>query len=126
MSELNAELGALDHLTAELQSAPEMAATFEECRYLVFEGQKGDTGEKGDTGDDGVSPAVTIAEITGGHTITITDADHPSGQSFNVMDGDPHIDDTLSVAGDAADAKAIGDALGDIADALDAINGEDV
>ena len=42
---------------------------------------------KGDTGDDGVSPEVTITAITGGHTVTITDAAHPSGQSFNVMDG---------------------------------------
>lgn len=38
-------------------------------------------------GEDGVSPAVTIKEITGGHTVTITDRDHPSGQSFDVMDG---------------------------------------
>lgn len=43
---------------------------------------------KGNTGTDGVSPAVTITTITGGHTVTITDADHPGGQSFNVMDGD--------------------------------------
>ena len=42
---------------------------------------------KGNTGADGVSPAVTITTITGGHTVTITDADHPSGQSFNVMNG---------------------------------------
>lgn len=43
---------------------------------------------KGDKGDDGFSPAVTITPITGGHTVTITDAQHPiTGQSFNVMDG---------------------------------------
>ena len=42
---------------------------------------------KGPAGDDGVSPEVTVTSITGGHTVTITDADHPSGQSFNVMDG---------------------------------------
>lgn len=34
------------------------------------------------------------------------------------------VDATLSVSGDPADAKAVGDALGDIASALDAINGE--
>lgn len=44
-------------------------------------------GQKGADGDDGVSPAVTITTITGGHRVTITDADHPSGQSFDVMDG---------------------------------------
>lgn len=37
---------------------------------------------------DGYSPAVTITEITGGHQVKITDADHTSGQTFNVMDGE--------------------------------------
>ena len=41
----------------------------------------------GNTGAAGVSPEVTVTSITGGHTVTITDATHPSGQSFNVMDG---------------------------------------
>ena len=36
---------------------------------------------------DGVSPTVTVTTISGGHRITITDADHPSGQSFDVLDG---------------------------------------
>jgi len=63
---------------------------------LAFSGLKGAKGSKGDTGaagangqdgQDGVSPEVSISTITGGHTVTITDADHPSGQSFNVMDG---------------------------------------
>lgn len=38
-------------------------------------------------GDPGVSPAVTVETIQGGHQVTITDATHPQGQSFNVMDG---------------------------------------
>lgn len=38
-------------------------------------------------GTNGVSPAVTISTITGGHSVKITDATHPSGQTFNVMDG---------------------------------------
>lgn len=50
-------------------------------------GQTGQTGPAGADGADGVSPAVTITTISGGHTVTITDKDHPSGQSFNVMDG---------------------------------------
>lgn len=41
----------------------------------------------GTDGEDGISPAVTITTITGGHRVTITDEDHPSGQSFDVMDG---------------------------------------
>lgn len=35
----------------------------------------------------GISPVVSITSIAGGHTVTIMDADHPNGQSFNVMDG---------------------------------------
>lgn len=42
---------------------------------------------KGDPGTNGVSPAVTITEITDGHRVTITDSDHPQGQTFDVMDG---------------------------------------
>ena len=38
-------------------------------------------------GEDGYSPEVTIETITGGHRVTITDKDHPQGQSFDVMDG---------------------------------------
>ena len=44
-------------------------------------------GATGATGANGVSPAVTIGTITGGHSVKITDATHPSGQTFNVMDG---------------------------------------
>lgn len=42
---------------------------------------------RGEQGDDGVSPEVTVTTITGGHRVTITDKDHPTGQSFDVMDG---------------------------------------
>lgn len=42
---------------------------------------------QGETGAAGESPAVTVTTITGGHAVTITDASHPSGQTFNVMDG---------------------------------------
>lgn len=39
----------------------------------------------GQNGTDGISPSITITDITGGHRVTITDADgeHP----FDVMDG---------------------------------------
>ena len=36
---------------------------------------------------DGVSPEVTISSATHGHSVTITDRDHPEGQSFDVLDG---------------------------------------
>ena len=38
-------------------------------------------------GEDGVSPAVTVTSVSGGHRVTITDAEHPEGQSFTVADG---------------------------------------
>lgn len=39
-------------------------------------------------GEDGYSPEVTIENINHGHSVTITDRDHPNGQNFNVLDGD--------------------------------------
>lgn len=43
-------------------------------------------GPQGDPGLDGVSPAITVASIPGGHRITITDAD--GTKTVDVMDGD--------------------------------------
>lgn len=56
-------------------------------RINIPHGTDGTNGTNGTDGTDGVSPEVTITSITGGHAVTITDADHPSGQTFNVMDG---------------------------------------
>lgn len=56
----------------------------------VSDGQNGTNGQNGapgQDGTDGVSPTVTVIDITGGHRVTITDADHPGGQTFDVMDG---------------------------------------
>ena len=39
----------------------------------------------GDTGDPGVSPTITVTEISGGHEVEVVDAD--GTQTFNVMDG---------------------------------------
>lgn len=78
----------------------------------------------GTNGTDGVSPAVTITTITGGHRVTITDADHPSGQSFDVMDGSSTGDMSASVYdpdGDVATAGGIVAYVNDvITDALTA------
>ena len=51
-------------------------------------GGPGPAGPEGPAGSDGVSPEVTITAIPGGHRVTITDAEHPTGQSFDVMDGE--------------------------------------
>ena len=71
-------------------------------------------GEDGDDGDDGVSPEVTIEEIEGGHQVTITDAEHPDGQSFNVMDGEDGARDAGDVTYDPDETYAegsVGEAL---------------
>lgn len=39
-------------------------------------------------GPPGVSPTITIEDIPGGHRLIITDADHPDGQTVDVMDGE--------------------------------------
>lgn len=53
----------------------------------TFDVLDGATGADGQDGADGVSPTVTVTAITGGHRVTITDKSHPSGISFDVMDG---------------------------------------
>lgn len=77
-------------------------------------GDKGDPGDPGETGEqgpagpsgaDGVSPGVTITPISGGTQVTITDATHPSGQSFNVLNGTGS-GDMLSSTYDANSAVA--------------------
>ena len=49
-------------------------------------GDKGNTGAKGEDGADGFSPTVGVSSITGGHRLTITDAN--GTQTVDVMDGD--------------------------------------
>ena len=71
----------------------QVTTSLAQAKVLVMEGQKGDTGPQGPQGvqgpkgEDGVSPTVTITEITRGHRVKITDAEHPNGQNFDVMDG---------------------------------------
>lgn len=86
----------------------------------------------GPKGLDGVSPEVTISNITGGHAVTITDADHPNGQTFNVMDGSGAVHSVNSKTGnvvlDAGDisydssgnysAGTVGGALNDVKSAV--------
>lgn len=53
--------------------------------FYVRNGSQGSTGPAGSDGQDGVSPLVSVSEITGGHRVSIQDADGTS--SFDVMDG---------------------------------------
>lgn len=51
----------------------------------VFDGPPGNDGQPGPAGADGVSPVATVEAITGGHRVTITDAE--GSKSFDVMNG---------------------------------------
>ena len=53
--------------------------------FYVRNGSRGSTGPAGSDGQDGVPPLVSVSEITGGHRVSIQDADGTS--SFDVMDG---------------------------------------
>lgn len=48
-------------------------------------GQDGQNGRDGQDGQDGVSPTVSVTEITGGHSVSVTDKN--GTQTFSVMDG---------------------------------------
>ena len=50
-----------------------------------LKGNDGERGERGERGSDGISPIVAIDTISGGHRVTITDANGP--HVFDVMDG---------------------------------------
>ena len=54
---------------------------------------------KGDPGDDGVSPTVSVVDISGGHRVTITDA--AGAKTFDVLngaDGSPGVSPVISVS----------------------------
>lgn len=68
---------------------------------------RGEQGIQGESGRDGVSPTVATEKITGGHRVTITDAN--GSKSFDVMDGEDGAD------GDGGDGS--GDMLKSIYDA---------
>ena len=56
--------------------------------YMYYENAWVNIGEigKGEQGEPGFSPVVTVSPITGGHQISITDAEDT--ETFNVMDGE--------------------------------------
>lgn len=56
---------------------------------IVAEGQDGSQGQQGIAGNDGASISFIIAEIIGGHSVTVSSTDESvEDQTFNVMDGE--------------------------------------
>ena len=82
-----ADAQSLDNPTVTVTKSGTDAAPSFAMAFSGLKGKQGDQGDTGAAGADGYSPEVTITSITGGHTVKITDEDHPTGQSFNVMDG---------------------------------------
>lgn len=88
--------------------------------FDVMDGTDGTNGTNGTNGSDGFSPTVTVTNITNGHRVSITDA--TGTKTFDVMNGSGsgdggssiNVDDTLTISGDAADAKATGDKINDL------------
>lgn len=85
----------IEGMSAEAETlpagSPATAAWDAEHGKLLLGIPKGDTGAagaegpEGPAGSDGYSPIVTVEEITGGHRVTITDAE--GDHAFDVMDG---------------------------------------
>ena len=83
MNEHIIELPELGELTVDFETGPEIT--------IEATGVPGREGDPGEPGQDGVSPTVTVTDITGGHRITITDA--TGAHSFDVMDGSGGVTD---------------------------------
>lgn len=70
---------------------PELTASLDELKYLVFQGMRGETGATGPAGvqgEKGYTPTVTADEVTGGVLVTITDGrPHGTTESCFVRDG---------------------------------------
>lgn len=69
-------------------------------------GNTGETGAQGIPGNNGVSPILTVSTISGGHRITITDAD--GSKSFDVKDGTDGKNGSDASVTSASIVKALG------------------
>jgi len=101
-------------LTAAITTdEPEIAATLDELRFLVFKGKQGDSAYeeavqlgfegteaewiaslKGEQGEPGFNPTFDVTEIDGGHHLEITDVDQV--HEFDVMDGEDGVSPTVA------------------------------
>lgn len=77
----------VETLPAGSEATAEYDAETGVMHFGIPAGEDGAPGPYGPPGDDGFSPEVTIQTISGGHSVKITDEEHPEGQTFNVMDG---------------------------------------
>lgn len=80
---VDAETGRVNAEAARVTAEEERKATHTSIVTKLNNGEF--DGKDGKDGKDGVSPVITIVAITGGHRVTITDAN--GAKSFDVMDG---------------------------------------
>lgn len=101
--------------TAGAQAGAEAGKTAGyEAAKTITKGDPGKDGEDGQDGQDGVSPTVEVTAITGGHRISITDAN--GTKTFDVMDGEDGQDGNGVPTVSAADnGKVLGVVNGQIA-----------
>ena len=75
----------ITELNSAVDEAESIAASIPTAIGTALEEAKASGEFDGPPGDDGISPTVTVTDITGGHRVTITDAD--GDHTFDVMDG---------------------------------------
>lgn len=93
---------------------------------VVYDGENGEPGEAGQDGSDGgyYSPAVTQPDAnTMRVSFTPSKADMPAVQDTDITipsggSGSVAVDSTLTVSGQAADAKAVGDAISNLSEEI--------
>ena len=100
----DSNIGDLPNLS-EVQDTALLVAEFESKAYKLTGAQwkayavaAAQGVNKGDPGDDGVSPTVSVADISGGHRVTITAA--AGVQTFDVLNGaagSPGVSSVISV-----------------------------
>lgn len=76
----------ITELNSAVDEAESIAASIPTAIGTALEEAKASGEFDGPPGDDGISPTVTVTDITGGHRVTITDAD--GDHTFDVMDGE--------------------------------------
>ena len=136
LGDITAELGNIDAEATTLEAGSSATASYEGGVFSFgipkgdtgAKGERGETGAKGDKGDtgetgatgatgNGVTSIAKTATVGLVDTYTITFSDG-STTTFTVTNGTAAIDDTLTIAGRAADAKATGDEISDLKSAL--------
>lgn len=76
----------ITELNSAVDEAESIAASIPTAIGTALEEAKASGEFDGPPGDDGISPTVTVTDITGGHRVTITDAN--GDHTFDVMDGE--------------------------------------